>query len=318
MTTEIKNTYLMWIGKEHYADIAEWTDEAIKQGISKRLPNMEMGAALMEPGVVIFVAHDEGESKPCPSCAGTIQCPDCRKRWVEGDRLEEQGENVVVENPQMASRLFQRKTQLYKDCENCSTCGGTGKIEDGTGGSVTLMYDGIVTERWDYRRYNYWLHQPKQWTPKDVVSKDMCSHCGGTGRLPEGKVFGLFLPDTIEYILPEGADPELQQAIEERKIKTVTMEEVRHEERRRCGIRKSGGVYVVASTKTNERDAKEIVVELVKEGKINADGVEINGGLIRFIEPIGIDVKRFRGLKKWNLDPRAEREAEMILDALAG
>jgi hypothetical protein len=328
MTSEINQAYLMWIGKEHYGDIAEWTEEAVTMGVSKRLPNLAMGEALMAPGTVIFVAHDEGESKPCPKCAGAIECPECRKRNAEIDRTEEQKGELVshhaatlkavqAEIMTKVASLDKRIERLEAENAGCATCGGEGVAVNGTGGIIVVMGDSGKTERWDYRRYNYWLHQPAKWTPKDVVSVDMCRHCGGTGRLPEGKVFGLFVPSAIEYILPEGATDELKAEVEARKFKTVAPVGALVERKRKCGYRKPGGVYVVTAT-TDEAavEARAIVEELVKSGRISAEGVEIVGGLVKFLSPIPIESKRFRGLKRWNLDPRAEEEAEMILDAM--
>ena len=77
---EIKNTYLMWIGSEHYSTIDSWVKEATEQGVSKRLPNEHMGTSLLNPGTVVFVAHDEGDMDECTECLGTISCGECRKR----------------------------------------------------------------------------------------------------------------------------------------------------------------------------------------------------------------------------------------------
>ena len=74
---------------------------------------------------------------------------------------------------------------------------------------------------------------------------------------------------------------------------------------------------VTKPTDAGER-AEAILKELVESGAIKAEGAEVNGNFIRFVNPVEIDCKRFRGLKRWSLSPKAEAEAEMILEAVAG
>jgi hypothetical protein len=41
------------------------------------------------------------------------------------------------------------------------------------------------------------------------------------------------------------------------------------------------------------------------------------GDFVRFVKPVEISgVRRFRGVKKFNLVPEAEEQAEMVLDAI--
>jgi hypothetical protein len=314
MTTSIEHAYLMWVGAEHYGTMGEWIDEALIQGISKRLPNAAIGATLMKPGTVIFVAHANGEYEPCPKCLGEVECPECRKRQNESKKIISDAE-AIKDNAKAYARARKRATRLLDACTDCLECDGEFSSRAGTGGSVTLMTDSVHTEHWDYRRYNYWLHQPSKWQPKDVISLDMCSHCGGTGRRPAGKVYGVFVPSAVEYILPEGSDAKIKAEMEARSFRTVSLSALKLEPRRKCGTRKPGGTYVVASTSTHT-NVQAIIKDLVRTGRIEADGVEINGGLIRFINPIEIESKAFRGIRRWGLDPRAEAEAEMILEAM--
>src|SRR5690606_29035571 len=79
--------WLMWIGTEFYPTIESWANEAVELGVSKRLPSGALGEALMEPGNVVFVAHDEGEKTECPDCLGTIECPDCRRLTAAAGNL---------------------------------------------------------------------------------------------------------------------------------------------------------------------------------------------------------------------------------------
>lgn len=332
MTTEITNSYLMWIGKEHYPKISDWSAEALSVGISKRLPNDKIAEKLMEPGSVIFVAHDEGEYSECPECFGEIECPEARKLRTEIERLEDDIDDLQKQKKEslyryadgiidaaereaqqvhIAKLLKNRETRLEKLNGHVDAMPKT--IEAGTGGTVQ-----VEGETWDYRKYNYWLHQPKKWNEDDhSIKKDQCETCGGTGRLPEGKVFGLFLPSAIEYILKADDNDTIKAEIEARKITTVSTVEVAAEAKRGCGKRKAGGYYVVTRTEDNDADAKAIVEKLVAEGKIDPEAVEINGNFVRFLAPVDIDCKRFRGIKRWSMDVDAAEEAEAILEAMA-
>jgi hypothetical protein len=337
---------MMWVGSESYKTIKDWTDEAIVQGISKRLPNAAVGRCLAEEGTVIFVAHDEGVFHECPDCIGVVENPEARKmrtdlervaKEVEGYELalestHEESEEYVKSHPNAGSddenivalhkestrlmRLIARRNAKYRSIEEELETSRE-YVEGGTGGHVHIMSDGGTVERWDYRKYNYWLHQPKKFDVNSVVKKNMCESCGGTGQLPDAKIFGVFIPSAVEYILKPCDDEEVKKRMEARGISTVTQTQLKSEVIRKCGKRHEGGVYIVASTSEEPtKQMVEVVEELVKKGLVEPDGVEIKGDFVRFIEPVETEVKRFRGIKSWCLDPRAEEEAEMIFDAM--
>lgn len=319
---EIKNSYLMWIGSEHYKTIEDWTKEALEQGVSKRLPNRHMGKALMEPGSVVFVAHDEGEMDECEHCTAPIECPDCRKLQASYDReavlsvkFAEEAKEASASKERarllkLAGNAQERANKAIEAQESCETCLGTSRVEAGSGGTVTFE-DG---ESWDYRRYNYHLHQPKRWTATDkgglsVVSR--CEHCGGTGRIPNAKVFGLFVPEAIEYI--ESADTEKTEEAKALGFDIVSSTTLSAERKRGCGKRKAGGVY--ASTRASS--TSKAGAEAVKALGLDSDACEVRGNFVSFVEPIVVnDTKRFRGLAKWELPSGVEDEAEMIAEAL--
>lgn len=331
--TTIKNSYLMWIGKEHYSTIGDWNNEAITQGISKRVPNANVGQALLNEGTVIFVAHDEGEYTECGDCVGTIQNPERRKLITEMDRLDDENsklaqemadadtqyaDGIVTVEQRDATKTRCVRLQLNRDKKanelHAQHDALPETIEAGTGGTVIIEGGEAV----DYRTYNYQLHH-KGLTPADSANKTMCEPCGGTGRLPEGKVFGVFLPSAVEYILKAEDGEDIKKQMEtERGFRTVEQTVLITEAKRLCGKRKAGGVYVVTDVQGKpSKRAKDLVKALVEAGKITPEAVEINGDFVKFLAPIDIDAKRFRGLKKWNLDPRAEAEAEMIMEAVA-
>lgn len=321
---EIKNSYLMWVGKEHYGDIAAYSEEAVTLGISKRVPNVGVAKALTEPGTVVFVAHDEGESHDCPDCQGEIECPECRKRDQEVASLKaaiakvrdkhEDFDNEASKGDKRFVAVREAKiAKLEAASESCAACDGEGLLTSGTGGMVTLK-DGRVM---DYRQYNYWLHQPAKFDPDTVSTKKMCGTCGGTGLIPDAKVFGMFLPEGVEYILSGDEDDEKRKVLDGVKAKLIDAATLKAETKRGCGFRKKGGTYVVTSPKAADpAKVREAVAALVEKGTISPDGVEVAGSFIRFTRPIDVEVKRFRGIKSWSLDPKAEREAEMAAEAL--
>ena len=338
----IQNAYLMWVGAEHYKTITDFTKEVSEMGLSKRLPNAETAQALLKPGTVVFIAHDEGEYTPCPVCTGLIECPECRKLDNQLATIDtavqtmaEQAatyQKLISLNPSEANeteqaeldslekglkKLHAKVDKLVAKKAACANCEGKGHYRAGTGGYV-LLSDGT---RWDYRKYNYWLHQPAKWTPNDnVASLNMCDHCGGTGRMPEAKVFGMFLPQAVEYIVPEGATDELKERMKERNFKLVSETQALKEGKRGCGKRIAGGVYVVTESETeaSPEAVRAAVNELVESGVIKPEATELHGNFVRFLDPVDVEVKRFRGIKRWSLDPRAEDQAEMIMEAMAG
>lgn len=325
MTTEIKNSYLMWIGAEHYPTIDDWASEAVTRGISKRIPGVSVGAKLLEPGSVIFIAHDEGEYSDCPECTGTIVCPECRKAEQEAERVQAEIDKLLKrysdrEAFEIAATGAQKRSLKVRDAKlekladeqaNCELCGGKGTLEAGTGGTVEFYAGNTM----DYRSYNYWLHQPAKFDDKDVAEKKICAHCGGTGKLPEAKVFGMFLPEGVEYILKGDEDEEALEKVKE--FAKLDAKVAAAEVKRGCGKRHPGGLYAVTVPGGESKRAKRIVKELVEAGAIDPEAVEINGTFVRFIEPIDVDVKRFRGIKSWSLNVDVEDAAEEIMEAMA-
>lgn len=317
---EIKNSYLMWIGSESYGNISEWANEAISQGISKRLPNIETGKALREEGTVIFVAHDEGEHVDCAHCQGPVECPDCRKRNQEALKLNAEIDSIeskykgaeIPAGKRRSIRLRkERISKLASEAGECETCGGEGRTIQGAGGTATL-HNGEV---WDFRKYTYWRNQPKKWDfKKEVKELEMCPHCGGFGHTPDGKVFGVFVPEDVEYILSGSESEKVTEAISD--MTKVDGAKLVREPKRKCGRRVPGGTYVVTSKEGNPEKARQLVETLVAKGDISPEAVELHGSFIRFLDPIGIVEKRFRGIKRWALNPDAEDAAGMALEGL--
>lgn len=330
----IVHPYLMWVGSESYPGMVDWSDEAIAMGISKRLPNADVGRALMREGTVVFVAHDEGETHDCGECRGPIECPDCRKRAVERWMLESACDVVKARyvSPEAAATgdydgwevtappgdlrfvavRMEKADKLNAADATCTICDGKAEVEAGTGGYVVLS-DG---SKWDYRRYNYWLHQPTKWDPGCVVEKGMCLHCGGTGEMPNARVFGVFVPERVEYIMDgTEAKEDLEKVADLHNIPPALL---KVEEKRRCGFRHKG-VYVVTTPDGATSKAKHALDELVEKGLIKPEATEVHGSFVRFTDPLAVAEKRFRGVKAIDLSiltAAALDEAEMIVDAL--
>lgn len=316
--SSIKKAYLMWVGAEHYPTIKDWVDEVDAMGVSKRLPNSEMAKALTEEGAVVFVAHDEGNYHECPACVGETECPTCRLidqqigRWTK--EVHDFKKKGVPETDVKIVRRAEKIVKASAEIKACPECGGKMKGKMSTGGTVEFENG----TKMDYRAYNYWLHQPKQWKPEDhggVKNDGMCEACGGRGRLPDGVVFGVFLPSGVEYILSPADTEQVKNELEAANITTVEVAKAKVEKRRKCGFRKPGGYYVVTHTGASSKSTDEVIKELVDKGAISPE-VEVKGNFVQFIQPVEIDAKRFRGIKRWSLLPEAEDEAQMILDGL--
>lgn len=323
----ITKAYLMWVGSEHYADIAEWSEEAIAMGVSKRLPNAAMARALMEPGTVVFTAHDEGETTDCAECGGAIECPDCRKRTVEMASLRGAIDSAkkrflgdwdaeATDGMKRFESVREAKiTRLETECEDCSACGGKGKLTSGTGGHVVLK-DG---RQWDYRTYNYWLHQPAKFNAETMVATvAMCKACGGTGVRPEAKLFGLFVPTRCEYIVRGDETKEELKLLKDFGL--VTPDALKVEGKRKCGYRKPGGFYAVTDkAAAPDKDARMALDGLVERGIIDStEAVDIAGNFVRFTAPVRVDVKRFRGIKQIpvSMVSEAVKAATLIREAM--
>ncbi len=323
-------TYLMWVGSEHYKTIEDWTSEATELGVSKRLPNEHMARALMAPNTVVFVAHDEGSFTECEECVGAIECGECRKREVLSTKYRASAESARKAAAKLGEATKEGKIQANKAVRHdakadeldeqiagCEECLGERAVEAGTGGKVVFESGKVM----DYRQYNYWLHQPKVWTPDaegGVAEITRCECCGGTGRLPEGQVFGLFVPQAIEVIVDSEASEAAKKA-KEAGFTTVTTAVVAKERKRGCGKRKKGGVYVTTTSKGDKRAVKATKDALAAAG-IERE-VEVKGSFIQFVHPIAIPgVKRFRGLGRIELTALAEGAdladaTEMAMDA---
>jgi len=323
MTNEIKQSYLMWVGAKHYETIEDYVQEAVKQGVSKRMANTAQAKALVEPGTVVFLAHDEGEYEECPHCQGVIDCPECRKVQSKIDKLVEEREELEkkeasegVSYEKQISRLNKRISKREDKQENCPMCDGLGRVENmGTGGAVSFN-DG--TEM-DFRQYMYWNRLPWRWTEDvndGVLEMDMCEECGGKGSIPKGAIFGMFVPTGIEYVLNEEDDEKVKKEMEENGVKVITKEDVLLEAKRGCGFRHGGGIYVVTSTEEVEVSIEEKIEELKERGLIEDPDAQVNGNFAQFLNTVPLKIKRFRGMKKWSLDPRAEDEAELAIEAL--
>lgn len=320
------NNYLMWIGKEHYPTIEDWCGEAIARGISKRLSGPAVAKKLVDGDSVVYVAHDEGDYYDCPDCVGEMQCPECRKVNKQIFDMEELCEicgkytlsqlRVIVEDEKESKvrrNRVRRLIKLIESRDDCELCHGEGTCKGGTGGYVVI--DNSEKTRMDYRQYNYWLHQPKLFdAEKEVNEKHMCERCGGTGRLPHAKIFGLFVPCEIEYIFNPGDSEELIKKIKE-DFKLVTTEELGEEEARGCGTRVPGGFYAVTRSIANPA-AEEKIKQLVDAGVLKPGSTTVHGSFIRFLEPIEVNEKRFRGIKKWDPSALVSDAADDVLDAM--
>ncbi len=319
-------TYLMWIGNEHYASAEEWIQEARELGVSKRLPNEHVAKKLMEPGAVVFVAHDDGQTKDCPKCSAEIDCPACRvalqseRRELDlANHLKTEGEKHPEDSKARRSHaLRERNARLRadafeKEVSECEACDGKLRLITSSGGHV-VFGDGT---KWDYRQYNYWLHQPKKWSPEElggVEKQHMCAHCGGTGQLPMGKVVGLFVPDRLQII--EDGDKERMDKLVKDGFELVSTDLLRVEKKRKCGVRKAGGVYAITLGGDDGTAAKKAA----KAIGFGTKEVEVHGNFARFISPVEIpDEKRFRGIKhfslKGNSKDKIRKEADLIAEA---
>jgi len=318
----IKNSYLMWVGVEHYEDVNAYVEEVRAMGVSKRLPGVGMAAALTEPGTVVFVAHDDGEAYSCDECMGMVECGDCRvldqkiAKWqAEADAVKTRfkGEEIPRGKQRIIDIREARIAAARAEQEGCEVCDGEGEHECGTGGHV-VRADG---SKMDYRAFNYWMRQPLKFdVEREIIGKKMCEACGGTGKVPAAKIFGLFMPTDVEYIL-NGKENELVLEQVEAFTK-LDMETVKKESVRKCGRRRPG-FYVVTKGKKSKKRVKEVVEDLAAKGIIKKAQTELIGDFIAFTNPIEVQgLKRFRGVKRFDaIHPAATEQAEMILDAVA-
>lgn len=308
--------FLLWIGAGFYTSIEDYCAEVAQRGVSKRLPNEGAAKALMDPEAVVFVAHDEGERVDCSACSCEMPCLECSgsgKRKVPGSRC------ATCRGTGATSCMGLH--EACADCagaghalEGCPDCAGSGRVFEGSGG--VAFVDG---EPQSFRRaWN--ASKGKGWAAKHVMDDQLpCPACGGTGWLPKGVVFGMFVPSGFEFILPAGSPPELRAEMEAKGVRVVTSEELREEAPRKCGVRIPGGVYAVTTTKATSERASEVLAALVKAGKVDPAAVEVHGDFVRFLRPVDIfGQKRFRGISRWSMPEAVRAEAEMIMDAVEG
>ena len=300
MKAELK-PYLAWIGARYYPDFETFAKEAEDQGVSKRVPNLAIGKALMEEGVVVFLAHDGGEKIWCPDCSVTRPCEPCG------------GTGQITP-------AGTRALPFAAVPEACAACEGKGVATFGTGGQVLLPSGKTLDyiEYWGRRKHprKYPELVPAEGLPEPDFHR--CETCGGLGTVPLGFIHGMFIPQGLEYILRPGDEEVVKEKVEKAGARALTMVEVGGERARGCGYRKPGGTYLITKTVGRTSEAVEKAVEeLVAKGMIEPEGAEVKGNFVRFINPVPITgAKRFRGIKKWSMDPEVEAEAGMILEAM--
>lgn len=329
-TVKSPDAYMLWIGAEHYPTIEDFVNEAAELGVSKRMSNAAVCKKVVESGLPVLLAHDEGKRRNCPACEGELECPVCRKVIAQINRLRKEARELLGDTKREDMKPgLRRQVELREAKANdladtcCPKCNDAGSIKEGTGGHVVLK-DGA---KLDYRQYNYWLHQPKKIgeffggaAPESVKTLDqfvaedhMCETCGGRGELPEGAVFGLFFPTGMEYIAAT-LDSAAREARKAEGFDIITGAKLSAEKKRGCGRRKPGGVYVTAGH--IDGVAKHSKVESTIIEALKAAGAELRGPLIRFLKPVGVDYKRCRGVKSVRTDGELRRELEMIQEAL--
>lgn len=334
-------TYLMWVGADNYPTIKDWVDEVDRLGISKRLPNIKVGEKLATPGTVIFVAHDEGERKDCPDCVGEIENPDWRKREERLVKLfaeiaqfekerDELGDSIntvpgefkdystIKKRDSINRKIIKRETKI-KELQDIDL---PEKITGGTGGTVKLTRSdtaNYVEEVVDYRKYDYWHHQPKKFAKRwqKIGEPNMCKTCGGKGQLPEAKIFGLFVPSCVEYVLKPADSSDIEKRLSE---KGISSKRSPSSAKRKCGYQKEGGVYAIADSDGINKKINKIVKKLVDSGKVAPEAVSVRGDFVEFLVsfPVPEKIKRFRGIARFNVKEGSDLEeaSEMCIDAL--
>jgi hypothetical protein len=181
--------------------------------------------------------------------------------------------------------------RLIKDNEQCSLCQGSNHFQGSTGGFVELTSN----KRMDYRAYTYWLHQPKKFQPEAVVrAKYMCTDCGGTGTRPAGLVFGMFVPDRIEFVTRPGAKMVgLSKGCEGFVVSS------NEGPKRRAGKRTTG-YYATTNVGGEGLVVRGFIDELVRLKII--PGAEMFSEFALFKTPLRVDSKRFRGIAKFSIE----------------
>lgn len=300
--TKIDHSYMVWAGAEHYPTFDHLLDEIKRIGFSKRIHDAAMGRALLRPGTVLYIAHDDGKVEQCKACQKLIECPECRLRKLKiaehEEALEKTRANFTSEEALNSSGYAKRTVAILEkkisrakaDIKGCLLCKGKGKAKLGSGGSVKLS-DG---KTWDYRTYTYWVRQPDKFDASSVVHKSICEECGGRGCLPVGHIHGAFLLDRVEY----------QSQASDRKSQLPGMDEFTFvkepADRRLSGEREPGGFYAVALPDRNPR-AQGLAQQLVNSGIISQKSYAVYGSFVQFLKPIRLPLgaKRFRGVASY-------------------
>lgn len=291
---QINKTYLQWVGARDYKTIEDFMTEVKEQGLSKRVPNHHIAGALMEPGTVVFVAHDEGEHEDCPDCLEVKACETC------------DGKGKIV------------ATEQDGEAQDCADCSGLGEIVRGTGGKVTLEDGSELAYRDWLGMRRHAKHNARDGKPTGENGvKAMCERCGGSGRLPLGKIFGLYVPSAAEYIVSDDMEAEARDKIAAKGVDLIPEGAVALEQERKCGRRKVGGSYVVTRpAQAPSAKAEATVDELVAQGLIEPEAVQVTGDFVEFVNPVAIKTKRFRGIRRYMLEAAVEAEAELIAEAI--
>lgn len=320
----IQQSYLMWVGEVNYGSSGEFIDEVRKLGVSKRLPGIGMAKTLSAPGSLVLVAHDDGEAFSCDACLGQIECSLCRKhqhkisqwkRQADDVRKRYSGEEIPTGKARIVKIREARIAKARQEMAGCELCDGEGTYECGTGG-YAVRVDG---SRMDYRSYSYWIRQPHKFDAKqairmvdDELDLHMCAECGGTGKHPAASIFGAFVPD-IEVVLRgrENQNEVLAQQIAPFGQVNVT-DAAREPERsgdRATNLRREPGYYATAKAGKPSKQALAVAKELVDSRAIKG-GYEVIGDFIRFDKPIKVgELKRFRGVKRYDIMPAAKMSA---------
>lgn len=304
----IQHSYLMWVGSDNYETISEYVGEVRELGVSKRLPGIGMANALGEAGAIVYVAHDDGEAYSCDACMGQVECGECRTWRHKIAKWQGEADAVRVrygdeEPPRGKARIIEiREERIAKAraaMAECELCDGEGSFECGTGGYVVRKNG----SRMDYRTYNFWMRQPHKFnSSREVVEYHMCGDCGGTGKRPAAVVFGAFVP-TVEVVL-SGRENEITLEQVERFAR-LTLAQVEKEPARK-GAKREPGYYATARAGKARSRALAVAKELVSRRVVKVEP-EVIGDFVLFAKPIKVEIKRFRGVKRFGFFEPEER-----------
>lgn len=262
---EIERAYLQWVGSRFFPTAKDFVEEAVRLGVSRRLPNLRTAAEVARPGTVIFLLHSNGQRSECMICIQAITCPKCG------------GQD-----------------------EHCGRCKGLGSVECGTGGTVSV--DG---ETWPYLRYVKLRRKPQDrfWSEQHVVEGvEACTACGGRGAVFGGSVLGFFIPDAVEYV---ARPDESGKRAGFKRIRVLPASAVRDEPRRSDRRRKAGAYYAVTRPPKRIKRvpvAVKVVEQLADMGKLSSGDVEYSGRFVWFPALVPYWENYFRGLKRFRLD----------------